>query len=177
VQTYGLVDIVTEDNEPDVDGEDNGDAEPAPTGYIRARRAIPVTVHQPIDEHGTRQFQGRLLGAMCARGVIHHYRVEGDNGHLYLTPPGWIAGSGKHAGAGYGGSGGMTAQIIALQPRSRSPERPKVQAPIASAHPASNPAARSKTDRQRFLEKAERLHWWAREIGLTITVHPQGGAV
>jgi hypothetical protein len=66
--------------------------EPPPNGYIRARRAIPVTVHQPIEEHGTRQFQGRLLGAMYARGVIHHYRVEGDDGHLYLTPPGWMAG-------------------------------------------------------------------------------------
>jgi hypothetical protein len=91
VQTYGLANVVTEDDEPDTDGEDNGDAEPAPAGYVRARRAIPVTVHQPIEEHGTRQFQGRLLGAMYARGMLHHYRVEGDDGHLYLTPPGWVA--------------------------------------------------------------------------------------
>jgi hypothetical protein len=92
VQTYALVTTATEDDEPDVDGEDNDDAEPPPNGYIRARRAIPVTVHQPIEEHGTRQFQGRLLSTMYARGVIHHYRVEGDDGLLYLTPPGWVAG-------------------------------------------------------------------------------------
>jgi hypothetical protein len=72
----------------------------------------------------------------------------------------------------------MSAQIIALHSRSRSPEHRRVEGstPIASVRRASKPSAGSKTDRQKFLEKAELLHWWAREIGLTITVHPQGGA-
>ena len=58
---------------------------------MRAKRAVPVFVDQPITE-GVRRFRGRLLGAMFSRGDVHHFRVEGDDGVLYLTPPHWLVG-------------------------------------------------------------------------------------
>ncbi len=69
---------------------------PAPLAacYVRARRAVPVLVNGPgDDEHPPLRFKGRLLGAMYARGQIHHYRVEDAEGALFLTPPHWIVGT------------------------------------------------------------------------------------
>ena len=57
-----------------------------------ATPAVPVFVDQPASE-GVRRFRGRLLGAMYARGQVHHFRVEGDDGQLYLTPPAWLVGT------------------------------------------------------------------------------------
>ena len=64
---------------------------PVAAGYVRAKRAVPVFVDQPVEE-GVRRFRGRLLGAMFSRGDVHHFRVEGDDGVLYLTPPHWLVG-------------------------------------------------------------------------------------
>jgi hypothetical protein len=63
-------------------------------GYVRARRAVPVLINQPIHgDEGIRRFRGNLLGAMYARGEIHHYRVEDEDGTLYLVPPHWLVGT------------------------------------------------------------------------------------
>ncbi len=69
---------------------------PAPLAacYVRARRAVPVLVSRPCDSYEIPpiSFHGRLLGAIYARGELHHYRVEDGDGALFLCPPGWIVG-------------------------------------------------------------------------------------
>ncbi len=67
---------------------------PLASSYVRARRAVPVLVCRPCDSEDIPplRFSGRLLGAMYARGELHHYRVEDGEGQLYLCPPHWIAG-------------------------------------------------------------------------------------
>ena len=67
---------------------------PAPLGacYVRARRAVLVTVEIPGDECPSRRFRGSLKGAMYARGGLHHYRVVDAEGEMFLCPPHWIIG-------------------------------------------------------------------------------------
>ena len=66
---------------------------PLAAGYVRARRSVPVLVDQPMSNRlPNRRFRGKLLGAMWARGSVHHFRIEGDDGRLYLAPPTWIVG-------------------------------------------------------------------------------------
>ena len=80
----------------------------------------------------------------------------------------------------------MSAQIIALPTRQagavafRTPGSPPPRDPPVWL-PAVAPVKRPKpvvipSDRQLFLQAAEVLHRWARDLGVTITVHPQGGA-
>ncbi len=62
--------------------------------YVRARRPVPVLVARPAacDDIPPFRFRGRLIGAMYARGELHHYRIEDGEGALFLCPPGWIVG-------------------------------------------------------------------------------------
>ena len=63
-------------------------------GYVRARKAVPVTVSPPHDDEGQpHRFRGRCLGAMYVQGRPHHYRVEDGDGVLFLVPPEWIEGA------------------------------------------------------------------------------------
>jgi hypothetical protein len=70
----------------------------------------------------------------------------------------------------------MTAQIIALPKRDRNPHRhhPEVQAFIASVHARPSRATLRKGQ---YIERATIPQDLADEWGVSVTVHPQGGAV
>jgi hypothetical protein len=63
---------------------------PAPLDdhFVRARVAVEVTMRRPRSR--TPEVIGTLLGAMYARGKLHHYRVQVGDGLIYLAPPGWL---------------------------------------------------------------------------------------
>lgn len=68
---------------------------PAPLAarYVQACGTVAVTLHQPGRTRRSPHHViiGRLLGEMQARSTVHHYRVEGSDGVLYLAPPAWLA--------------------------------------------------------------------------------------
>jgi hypothetical protein len=64
---------------------------PAPLDarFVPVLTPVEVTFHRP--RHALDGTTGTLLGAMYARGKLHHYRVRGGNGVIYFAPPGWLA--------------------------------------------------------------------------------------
>ncbi len=73
---------------------------PAPLGDRYVAAAVPTTVRFYIPakcqaaEKGQRRreltIEGTLKGAMHMRGAVHHYRVAGNDGILYLAPVAWF---------------------------------------------------------------------------------------
>ena len=81
---------------------DNSVAQAAPLQavYMPIHGRPHVTVLIPSADHTLpdSQVSGRLLGAMYARGEIHHVRVELDERGLLFCPPGWILSTAVNAG-------------------------------------------------------------------------------
>ena len=66
--------------------------------YVPATLAVTVRFYIPAKcqaaEKGQRRrelmIEGTLKGAMHMRGAVHHYRVAGNDGVLYLAPVAWF---------------------------------------------------------------------------------------
>ena len=71
----------------------SGHSTPAPLNdrYVTARTAVAVTLNIPVTRNRHRTVTGALLGAMFARGEVHHYRIRGDNSAVYFAPGSWLA--------------------------------------------------------------------------------------
>jgi hypothetical protein len=66
----------------------------SPPSYWRARNPVQVQVQQPGNEaKPSLRFGGKLLGAVCHNGAVHHYRVVDPSGELFLVPPYWVVGT------------------------------------------------------------------------------------
>jgi hypothetical protein len=66
---------------------------PPPLGdrYVPATVAVTVRFRVPQSDRRRRVFvTGTLKGAMHMRGAVHHYRVAGADGVLYLAPVAWF---------------------------------------------------------------------------------------
>ena len=59
--------------------------------YVAATQPVTVRFRLPQSDRRRRVFvTGILKGAMHMRGAIHHYRVAGSDGVLYLAPAAWF---------------------------------------------------------------------------------------
>jgi len=60
--------------------------------YIKAARPVPTTITRPGKTARSPNIviQGQILGRMMLGTTVHHYRVAGADGVLYLCPPHWL---------------------------------------------------------------------------------------
>ena len=59
--------------------------------FVPTEHPGPVTILVPQLNGGFRTVQGHLLGAMFARGIVHHLRVEDRSGLTWTVPVAWVA--------------------------------------------------------------------------------------
>ncbi len=62
--------------------------------FVRATHPVAVELHQPVASGESvapaKHITARVLGAMHVDDQVHHYRVVGGDGVLFLVPPEWI---------------------------------------------------------------------------------------
>ena len=68
--------------------------DPIKNGFVRPFITVDLAFHQPMaDDAGNPShlvITGRLIGAMYANGIVHHFRIAGGDGVAWLVPPGWL---------------------------------------------------------------------------------------